>query len=51
VDKFEMAELYIDDLQHHFTISEELKSQLYDLWEREKKKSEPIVVGDDGFPF
>jgi hypothetical protein len=51
VEKFEMAEVYVDDLEHHFAISDELKSQLYSIWENEKKKHEPIVVGDDAFPF
>jgi hypothetical protein len=48
VDKFEMAELYIAELENHYTISDELKSQLYSLRDNEKKKSLPSEpVQDD----
>jgi hypothetical protein len=52
VKQFEMAELYIDGLEHHYIISEELKSQLYSLRENEKKKSlPPEPKQDDWLPF
>ncbi|GHV28162.1 hypothetical protein FACS1894176_10570 [Bacteroidia bacterium] len=47
VEKWEMAEQYIDDLEHHYKISEELKSQIYALYESEQKKYNPTENTDD----
>jgi hypothetical protein len=42
VEKRETAEFYIDALEHQYSISDELRSQLYSLYEREKKKYLPL---------
>jgi hypothetical protein len=52
VDKWGTPEIYIVELEKHYKISEQIKSQLYDLRTRENEKhlfSTPKT--DDELPF